>query len=188
MRQQNRRVLCHKGSQRLCERCVLLQKLRFLRRISRHTEDTEFRDPARPNTFCVFSDGLWPFSVFCGRFRPTTFTTMARIPSVADTDDTNLSIPLGEACRSIPLGEARRSGSICDGEAVSVEVWGSFPPSPLFYHRTHRNALRATQKEAGEKCASHMSAMFPPHNPNLMGLHHVMGLLYRNAPKRSPVF
>ena len=104
MRQQNRRVLCHKGSQRLCELCVLLQKLRFLRRISRHTEDSEFRNPARPNTFCVFSDGLWPFSVFCGRFRPIAFTTMARIlprwhgyrlrrtlmariPSAADTDD-----------------------------------------------------------------------------------------------------
>ena len=97
MRQQNRRVLFHKGSQRLCELCVLLQKLRFLRRISRQTEDTEFRDPTRPNMFCVFSDGLWPFSVFCGRFRPTAFTKMARIPlafttkaripSAADTDD-----------------------------------------------------------------------------------------------------
>ena len=79
MRQQNRRVLCHKGSQRLCELCVFLQKLRFLRRISWHTEDTEIRNPARSYTFCVFSDGLWPFSVFCGRFRPTAFTTMARI-------------------------------------------------------------------------------------------------------------
>ena len=87
MRQQNRRVLCHKESQRLCELCVLLRNLRFLRCISRHTEDTEFRDPTRPNMFCVFSDGLWPFSVFCGRFRPTAFTTMARIPSAADTDD-----------------------------------------------------------------------------------------------------
>ena len=97
MWQQNRRVLCHKGSQRLCELCVLLQKLRFLRRISRHTEDTEFRAPARPNTFCVFSDGLCRSVCSVVDSVPPLLprwhgyrlrrTLMARIPSAADTDD-----------------------------------------------------------------------------------------------------
>ena len=151
MRQQNRRVLCHKGSQRLCELCVLLQKLRFLRRISRHTEDTEFRNPARPNTFCVFSDGLWPFSVFCGRFRPTAFTTMARIlprwhgyrlllpqwrgyrlrrtlmariPSAADTDDGR-------------DGDDRNGNCTAEGRCERTRRSASLPAHALFNPGRH---------------------------------------------------
>ena len=58
-------ILFHKGSHRENG-----SELRFLRRISHRTPGS--LSPHISNTFRVFSDGLRPFCVFCGKNSPTS--------------------------------------------------------------------------------------------------------------------
>ena len=66
---------------------------------------------------------------------------------------------------------ARRHGDTESGFEVGLCAGSSMfcsLGSGILYHGIHRNALRASRKEIGKRCASHVSTTFPHHNPTTL--------------------